>query len=190
MGSTDRPPTRNAAATPLPTPPTFGDFTNEAGNAPARAIGIELPIDAGADSSNCAYQRTPIEGQWTPVARRKTTSPRSKQGPNQASPPHKHAGANSHSPVAANSPRKAMSPRPEGLAFSPGSDSASRALPMHDHEQQQRPPAWPPTWSEEARSFYKIGIPGMGRADKRDFKKGPQLAARGGPGCVMHMVAA
>ena len=45
---------------------------------------------------------------------------------------------------------------------------------MHDREQQQRP-TWPPTWSEEAKSFYKIGIPGMGRADKRDFKKGPQL---------------
>ena len=46
---------------------------------------------------------------------------------------------------------------------------------MHDHEQQQQPPTWPPTWSKEAQSFYKIGIPGMGRADKRDFKKGPQL---------------
>ena len=44
---------------------------------------------------------------------------------------------------------------------------------MHDHEQQQQPPTWPPTWSKEARSFYGIGD--QKRLDKRDFKKGPQL---------------
>ena len=41
---------------------------------------------------------------------------------------------------------------------------------MHDHEQQQQPPTWPPTWSKEARSFYGIGD--QKRLDQRN-RQGP-----------------